>query len=1116
MGHTSAKGVKCIANYIAILMLAAVVICSSSYYPASASEDFSGVESYADAEIVILDALEAGADIVPDGGEAVQGGGGVLQGGGVASLNAVIVDHARDIEAIVNAAKMYPHSGFDMDKITQFTTNPIFMPPEYNSSVVGAILPADLEDALNTLKMLRYLAGVPYADISFTDELNMISQHGAYYLAAADLFTHYPENLLNVPQDFFDMAYAGCSRANLSAGYSNLSASIIGQVTDPGANNIAAAGHRRWLLRPGGMYYGAGHVKGTASTSYQGYRSSLYIYDNSGIYENAQDSYIAWPASGDFPIQYHLGINEVSNYIPREFEIPWSINLGEAYQVPSKDDITLTLKRYRGGSLINTWTFDSSTPTLDINSTNLAGMHLAVDNSGYGMRKAIIFKPDSATLGLIRDGDVFCVHIQGLISDIDGYVGQPLELAYDIRFFDLSKEMNRNTVTFDVRHGGSPVEGAAVSLNGDACLTDSNGIAKVRVDNNKPYNYEVKKDGYFTESGVVNVGDAGVSKIIEMKIPVTFTFANTVKTYSGAPQGITAQASPNIPFKVTYNGSDALPVDAGTYTVAAVATAGGYAGQASAVFTINRAPLTVSAEKTSVVYGDALPAPAVTFSGLVGRDAEAGSGYVYANYDLGAPNAPNGRYKTGDYTNKISVVAKNYNITILNNVLSIIKKSVTVSGLAAYDRDYIPGDIDARLNTNDAKIIGACDGDDVYVVTVNATAQFANDKVGDSKIVNVSGLSLGGAQSGNYMLENSTATLTASIKTKPTGQPDPGDITSPITSFAPGGGGGGVGGGGGGSSGGGVDASAAPAQSGAVTPSPSPAPTPTPAPSAPIPAASPAMGPGLAATDSTMLDSHRPARISEIDKNALFLSSYSLMADIGATYWAADQIAHLVALGIVDGYPQLDGTFVFEPEKPINRAEFMKLIAASLKLPLIYDFNGERFSDWDDIEDWAKPYVATLVNSGIVLGSIENGSLCINPLANITREEMTVMAVRSLNIQTGDIGYDINALADLLGLYIGDIHNLHDWALDAVVFAIAEGLASMRDDNGMPLPPTVLVHEDAQGNIFIKEIGDNDNSKDNEDRIDGIENKRIYFMPELASRRDEAAVLLSGLIRLDN
>ena len=339
------------------------------------------------------------------------------------------VKHDNIKSEIVEIVKKYPHTGF-IDQGAQYDEQPHLKAPYY----AGSVNKKNLDDALKAVKVVRYLAGVPYEHIQFTDELNNIAQHGAVLLAASDQTGHSPIQPLDMSDDFFEIAYRGCSEANVYYGNDNLSNSVIEFMFDSGQNNITRAGHRRWILKPGAENFGMGYAKGD-NASYGGYRINMHVFDGVGYWECESDSYIAWPSAGDFPIQYFAGINTVEEVI----RAPWSLNLGEPYNEPNKNDIVLKLTRKRDNK---TWIFDKSTPNLGEEGLSDEKMHLSVDNGGYGITKAIVFRPDIDSLGTIKDGDIFTVELSGITYTN----GKAAELSYDISFFDLEKAIDNRIV----------------------------------------------------------------------------------------------------------------------------------------------------------------------------------------------------------------------------------------------------------------------------------------------------------------------------------------------------------------------------------------------------------------------------------------------------------------------------------------------------------------------------------------------------------------------------------------------------------------------------------------------------------------------------------------------
>ncbi|MBR3995877.1 MAG: hypothetical protein IKI97_11445 [Clostridia bacterium] len=335
------------------------------------------------------------------------------------------VKHNMTIEEIIVKHRELTHTGFEK-KTPEYEISPRLTAP-YSA---GKLKKSGLDDALNSLKMVRFLAGVPYENVKLTDELNDIAQHGAVLLAATNQFTHSPGKPADMTVEFYKKGEQGCKEANINAGRNSISNAVIGFVFDAGQGNITNAGHRRWVLKPGGENFGMGFVKG--AQSYGGYRINMYVYDGKGPFDCEADSYVAWPNAGAFPLQYFAD----SNNIFAPITAPWSINLGEQYSVPSKKNAKIKLTRKSDGK---EWIFDFQTPDLGKEEMTDDKLHFSVDNDGYGMGKALIFRPDIKSLGVIADGESFNVEVSG----IKYRDGSEAVLSYDINFFDLESEQKK-------------------------------------------------------------------------------------------------------------------------------------------------------------------------------------------------------------------------------------------------------------------------------------------------------------------------------------------------------------------------------------------------------------------------------------------------------------------------------------------------------------------------------------------------------------------------------------------------------------------------------------------------------------------------------------------------
>src|SRR5258708_30623 len=93
--------------------------------------------------------------------------------------------------------------------------------------------------------------------------------------------------------------------------------------------------------------------------------------------------------------------------------------------------------------------------------------------------------------------------------------------------------------------------------------------------------------------------------------------------------------------------------------------------------------------------------------------------------------------------------------TTLFRSLTINQKELTVGGVTASNKVY-DGNATASLNTGSAAPVGVVSGDTVTLGTASAVGIFASKDVGSGISVAVSGLSISGAQAGDYNLTQPT------------------------------------------------------------------------------------------------------------------------------------------------------------------------------------------------------------------------------------------------------------------------------------------------------------------------------------------------------------------------
>ena len=119
------------------------------------------------------------------------------------------------------------------------------------------------------------------------------------------------------------------------------------------------------------------------------------------------------------------------------------------------------------------------------------------------------------------------------------------------------------------------------------------------------------------------------------------------------------------------------------------------------------------------------------------------------------------------------------------------------------------------------------------------------------------------------------------------------------------------------------------------------------------------------------------------------------LIDKGSNYVFTDAcdaaMVKVAKAGLMGGY----GDQTFRPDDPMSREEAAKVAATMLSDSQSDD--ALTFSDSGDVADWAVPYVAALVNEGIVVGNGDNTFL---PQNGVTRAELASMFMKIRNKYT--------------------------------------------------------------------------------------------------------------------
>lgn len=278
----------------------------------------------------------------------------------------------------------------------------------------GHLSDESLNNALNLLNFIRYVAGIP-ADVTLNEDYIELTQAGALLNSVNGELSHIPARPVGFTEEYnelYEKGYKGCSGSNIAWNYGNMAQSLLnGWMYDGDSANIAKMGHRRWVLNPSMTQTGFGAV---------GAYSAMYVFDRKG---SGITDYVPWPAR-NMPIELMNGSGT-----------PWTVSLGSDYQTADRGQVTVTLKDVSSGK---TWSF----------SEKKTDGYFMVDKGGYGMPNCIIFRPNSVSY---NKNSQFQVTVTGLRTTDD----KAAALSYSVDFFSLSdapKEVERVTMSTENLH----------------------------------------------------------------------------------------------------------------------------------------------------------------------------------------------------------------------------------------------------------------------------------------------------------------------------------------------------------------------------------------------------------------------------------------------------------------------------------------------------------------------------------------------------------------------------------------------------------------------------------------------------------------------------------------
>ena len=276
-----------------------------------------------------------------------------------------------------------------------YDADPLLEEPYY----AGYLSEAELVNALNVIKTIRYIAGIS-DEIYLSDSYNSLAQAASVVNYANGKLSHTPDSPAGMDYDISAEGIKGAKNSNIAwTSWENntLEWTIIhGWMDDSDKGNLPVLGHRRWILNPSLGMTGFGAVSGEKGTY-----NAMYIMDKS----NPDDSYtgVSWPAA-----------NTPASYFTKE--TPWSFSIGK--EVADDEVIVSLIKEGTRERKSQIWTF----------SKYYSDGTFYVDNQNYGQKGCVIFRPDD--IEGYEPGDKFHVSV---------YIGDETVLSYDVTFFDLEK-----------------------------------------------------------------------------------------------------------------------------------------------------------------------------------------------------------------------------------------------------------------------------------------------------------------------------------------------------------------------------------------------------------------------------------------------------------------------------------------------------------------------------------------------------------------------------------------------------------------------------------------------------------------------------------------------------
>lgn len=255
------------------------------------------------------------------------------------------------------------------------------------------------------------------------------------------------------------------------------------------------------------------------------------------------------------------------------------------------------------------------------------------------------------------------------------------------------------------------------------------------------------------------------------KAQATIRLSDTTQTYDGLLKSVIVGTGPGgLAHIVSYTDANGSPVasprNAGDYQVRATISDPTYAGSMTGILHVARAALQATgiAASNKAYDGNTSTTLQTGGAGLIGLAVGDSVVLVTSNATgtFDSKRVGTGKAVAVGGLSLAGPGASNYVLIPPTAQANITAATLTVGGVVANNKAY-DGNRSATLNTAGAALVGVAPGDQVALNAINATGRFDTPGIGTNKPVTVSGLALAGADSGNYVLTQPTATADITV-----------------------------------------------------------------------------------------------------------------------------------------------------------------------------------------------------------------------------------------------------------------------------------------------------------------------------------------------------------------